>query len=89
MNKPSPATESVDERLAAPVTPSVPAIDVLPLAPATVNLLVLIAKSLATPRVPPRDVAPVPTVNVLEPETEVLPLRFTPPVPVESVPLPV
>ena len=37
---------------------------------------------------PPREVAPVPTVKVLEPETEVLPLRVTPPVPVEKVPVP-
>ena len=38
-----------------------------------------------TPRVPPRLVAPVPTVKVLVPVTEVLPLRETPPVPVEKV----
>jgi hypothetical protein len=42
-----------------------------------------------TPRVPPRVVAPVPTVKVLVPVTEVLPLRETPPVPVEKVVAPV
>ena len=42
----------------------------------------------ATDKVPPKVVAPVPTVKVFEPETEVLPLRVTPPVPVENVPVP-
>jgi hypothetical protein len=41
-----------------------------------------------TPRVPPRVVAPVPTVKVLVPVTEVLPLRETVPVPVEKVAAP-
>ena len=38
-----------------------------------------------TPRVPPREVAPVPTVKVFVPVTEVLPFRETVPVPVEKV----
>jgi len=42
-----------------------------------------------TPRVPPRVVAPVPTVKVLVPVTDVLPLRETEPVPVEKVVAPV
>jgi len=42
-----------------------------------------------TPRVPPRVVAPVPTVKVLAPVTEVLPLSETVPVPVEKVAAPV
>ena len=42
-----------------------------------------------TPRVPPRVVAPVPTVKVLVLVTEVLPLRETFPVPVEKVVAPV
>ncbi len=41
-----------------------------------------------TPRVPPKVVAPVPTVKVLEPVTDVLPLREIAPVPVEKVPVP-
>ena len=38
-----------------------------------------------TAKVPPREVAPAPTVRVLVPVTEVLPLRETLPVPVEKV----
>ena len=41
-----------------------------------------------TPRVPPRVVAPVPTVKVLEAETLVLPFSVTLPVPVEKVVVP-
>ena len=40
-----------------------------------------------TDRVPPRVVAPVPTVRVLVPETEVLQLRVTAPEPVLKVPV--
>jgi hypothetical protein len=43
----------------------------------------------ATSRVLPRVVAPVPTVNVLDPVTDVFPLRETDPVPVEKVFAPV
>ena len=42
-----------------------------------------------TPSVPPKLVAPVPTVKVLVPLIEVAPFRVTAPVPVEKVPLPV
>ena len=41
-----------------------------------------------TPRVPPSVVAPVPTVKVFAPVTEVLPFRETAPFPVEKVPEP-
>ncbi len=75
--------------MVAPVTPKVPAIDVLPLDAVTLNLVVLILKSPVTARVPPKVDAPVPTVKVLEPETEVLPLREIAPVPVEKVEAPV
>jgi len=39
--------------------------------------------------VPPNAVAPVPTVKVFVPVTDVAPLRLTEPVPVENVPAPV
>ena len=42
----------------------------------------------ATSRVLPRVVAPVPTVNVFDPVTEVFPFKETAPVPVENVPVP-
>ena len=41
-----------------------------------------------TPKVPPKAVAPVPTLKVLLPLTEVAPLRVSVPVPVETVPVP-
>ena len=42
-----------------------------------------------TPNVPPKVVAPVPTVNVLAPVTLVLPLKLTEPLPVLKLPVPV
>ena len=41
-----------------------------------------------TARVPPREVAPVPTLKVFEPVTEVAPFKLTLPVAVEKVPVP-
>lgn len=41
-----------------------------------------------TPNVPPREVAPLPTLKVLDPVTEVLPFKLIAPVPVEKVPEP-
>src|SRR5258708_385401 len=87
--------------LVSPVTPKVPAIEVLPFDPVIVNLFVLTDTSPVTPkldervvapvtpRLPPRIVAPELTVKVLDPVTVVLPLTETAPVPVENAPAPI
>jgi hypothetical protein len=65
----APVTPKVLDKVVAPDTPSVPAITVLPLVAATVNLLVLTATSPLTPNVPATDVAPnvdAPADNVEE-----------------------
>ena len=57
------ATARLFERVVAPVTPSVPATMVLPVAAATVNLFVFTARSLVTASVPPTLVLPVEAVT--------------------------
>jgi hypothetical protein len=93
----NPKTLRVEERVVIPVTPKVPAIAVFPVDASMVNLLVLTLTlpvtpkvelrvvAPVTPNVPPKVVAPLLTLKVFVPVTEVLPFKETLPVPVEKV----